>query len=540
MTPVCPASAGLAGLVPAVRAAGGMALRDQVELLVRPGRQSLVPGAAEALVREDAGGGSGRIGKDAVTSVADLRSATLAASTQALPALLVSVNQEGGRLNALDWPEVVQLPGGMALGAAADADLAEQAGTAIGGQLRAAGVTWNFAPVCDLAGWPSQPAVGTRAFGSDPGLAAVLAAAFVRGLQAAGVAATAKHFPGLGGTAADPHHLAPALDELPAGALLPFRAAIQAGVACVMAGSHTVRAVENQPALASRRMLALLRDDLGFGGVIVTENLSIPAVHEPLGGVAHAAVAAVAAGADMVMLDSEFSRGGQPHQQRAAAVRLRHEVTGALAAAVEAGLISPGQVAASAARVLDLHQHFGISPGTPAPCWEAANAAAREVAGQVAARSMAVLRGAYLLPLVPEPGTALPLVRVPDTGSRKADSARYAPDFLPALLGAWFPVLPLPPGGSLPPGDGPVVVYGYDTRDGEGRSGAAGEAARLKRQPRVVVQVALGDPDDLAGSPADVLVAAFSPHHASADAVSLVLAGGLHARGAVPVEGAAW
>jgi beta-N-acetylhexosaminidase len=516
-----------------------MTLRDQVELLVRPGQQSIVPGAAEALLREEAGAGSGRIGKDAATSVAGLRSVILAACAQAFPALLVSVNQEGGQLNALDWPEVVQLPGGMALGAAADAGLAEQAGTAIGGQLRAAGVTWNLAPVCDLAGWPSEPTVGARAFGSDPGTVAELAAAFTRGLQGAGVAATAKHFPGLGGAAADPHHAAPVLDELPAGALLPFRAAVQAGAACVMAGSHTVRAVEDRPALASRRMLALLRDDLGFGGVIVTENLSIPAVHEPLGGVTQAAVAAVAAGADMVMLDSEFSRGGQPRRQRAAAVRLRREVTGALASAVEAGLISPGQVAESAARVLDLHRRFGIGPGTPLPGWDAANAAAREVADQVAARSVTVLRGANLLPLVPQPGTVVPLVWVPDAGSRKADSARFAPDLMPALLGARFPMRPVTSGGGLPPGDGPTVVYGYDTRNGDGRSGTAREAARLKQRYRVVVQVALGDPDDLAGSPADVLVAAFSPHHASADAVARVLSGGLRACGTVPVEGAA-
>jgi len=517
-----------------------MALRDQVELLVRPGRQSMVPGAAEAIVREDAGAGSGRIGKDAVTSVAGLRSATRAAGARAFPALLVSVNQEGGRLNALDWPEVVQLPGGMALGAAADSELAEQAGRVIGGQLRAAGATWNLAPVCDLASWPSEPAVGTRSFGSDPCLAADLAAAFTRGLQAAGVAGTAKHFPGLGRAAADPHHEAPVIDELPAGALLPFRAAVQAGVACVMAGSHTVRAVENQPAFASGRMLALLRDDLGFSGVIVTENLSIPAVHRPFGGVAQAAVAAVAAGADIVMLDSEVSRGGQSRQQRAAAVRLRREVTGALAAAVEAGLISGGQVAGSAARVLELHRRFGVGPCSLASRWEEANAAARQVADQVAEQSVTVLRGADLLPLIPQPGTAVPVVRVPDTGSRKADSARHAADLMPALLGARFLVLRLPAGASLPPGSGPAVVYGYDTRDGSNCSGAAQEAARLKRQHQVVVQVALGDPDDLAGSPADVLVAAFSPHRSSAEAVSQVLSGGIRPRGTVPVEGAAW
>jgi beta-N-acetylhexosaminidase len=521
---------------PASRAAqGGAALRDQVDLLVRPGRHSLVPGAAEALLREDTGAGSGRIGKDAVTCVAALRSATRAASEKASRALLVSVNQEGGRLNAIDWPEAAQLPGSMALGAAGDEALAEQAGAAIGGQLRAAGLAWNLAPACDLAGWPAAPAIGTRAFGSDPAQAAALAGAFVRGLQAAGVAATAKHFPGLGGAAADPHCESPVIDELPAGALAPFRAAVRAGVACVMVGSHTVRAVEDRPALASRGMITLLREDLGFGGVVVTENLSIPAVHEPLGGLAQAAVAAVAAGADVVMLDSEVSRGRQSRRRRAAAARARGEVAGALASAVEAGVISRDRVAEAAGRVLALHRRFGIRAGTPPPGWAEANAAAHETAARVARESVAVVRGGGFLPLVLASGVALAAIRVPDTGQRRADSARHAPDLLPGLLRAWFPVQPAPAGGGLPPGTGSAVVYGYDTR-----GGAAAEAARIRRQQRVVVQVAFGDPDDLAGSPADVLIAAFSPHHASADAVAGVLSGHLRARGTVPVLGAAW
>jgi beta-N-acetylhexosaminidase len=517
------------------------ALRDQIDLLVRPGRQSLARDGAEALLRGETGAGSGRIGKDTAASAAGLRSVTLAASSRAFPALLLSVNQEGGRLNAIDWPDAVQLPGSMALGAAGDEALAGRAGAAIGGQLKAAGLTWNLAPVCDLAAWPSERAVGTRAFGSDPAQVAVLAAAFVRGLQTAGVAATAKHFPGLGGTAADPHQQAPVIDELPAGALAPFRAAVHAGVACVMAGSHTVRAVEDRPALASRQMIALLREDLGFGGVVVTENLSIPAVHEPLGGLARAAVAAVAAGADVVMLDSEISRGRQPHRQRAAAIRTRGEVAGALAAAVEAGLISRDRVAEAAGRVLALHRRFGIAPGTPFPGWAEADSAAGKTAARIAEESVAVVRGAGLLPLALEPGMTLAAVRVPDAAQRRADSARHAPDRLPGLLGAWFPVQPVPAGGSLPPGTGPVVVYGYDTRDGSGaRSGAAAAAARLGCQQRVVAQVAFGDPDDLAGSPADVLIAAFSPHHASAEAVARVLSGRLRARGAVPVGEAAW
>ncbi|MGW1546458.1 glycoside hydrolase family 3 N-terminal domain-containing protein [Streptomyces sp. NPDC002346] len=146
---------------------------------------------------------SGRIGKDTITDPDQPRQALHEARQTAPSPLLVSVNQAGGRLDALDWPLVAQLPGSLALGATRDAELAELAGAAVAGQLRAVGLTWNLAPVCDLAAWPSAPAVGNRSFGSDPESVAAMVAAYVRGLQDGGVAATAKHFPGLGGIAAD-------------------------------------------------------------------------------------------------------------------------------------------------------------------------------------------------------------------------------------------------------------------------------------------------------------------------------------------------
>ncbi|MGW1641491.1 glycoside hydrolase family 3 N-terminal domain-containing protein [Streptomyces lavendulae] len=172
--------------------------------------------------------------------------------------LLLSVNQEGGRLNALDWPDTVQLPGNAALGLAGSAELAELAGAAIGRQLRAVGLCWNLAPVCDLDTVPSTSAVSCRAFCADPVVAGRLAAAFVRGMQSARVAATAKHFPGLGGVAADPHHRTPVVERLAPGCLLPFEAVIGAGVASVMVGSHVVRELDSRPAFASARVIGLL------------------------------------------------------------------------------------------------------------------------------------------------------------------------------------------------------------------------------------------------------------------------------------------
>src|SRR5207253_6206149 len=118
---------------------------------------------------------------------------------------------EGGQLNALG-PDATQFPGAMALGAVGDDVLAEEVGRAIGRELAAVGVNINYAPVCDLATNPANPALGIRTFGDNPWAVAKLVAATVRGLNSAGVAATAKHFPGSGDAAADPHHELPVVE----------------------------------------------------------------------------------------------------------------------------------------------------------------------------------------------------------------------------------------------------------------------------------------------------------------------------------------
>jgi beta-N-acetylhexosaminidase len=365
---------------------------------------------------------------------------------------------------------------------------------------------------------------------------AALAAAYVRGLQAGGVAATAKHFPGLGGVAADPHHRAPVVDRLLPGALEPFRAVVDAGVACVMVASHTVRELDHRPALASPRILALLRTDLGFDGVADSENQSIPAVCEPLGGIESAAVAAVAAGVDMLMLDSEISRGQAPPGARAAGVRRRTRVVAALADAVDSGQLDRWRVAQAADRVRALHRTFGLDPSAAAPGWDQANADAGRAADRIAAASVTTVRGGAALPLTIADGRFLAVVRVPDSGQRKADSARHCPDAFPAALRAGHRLtVAVAAGSPVPDGTGAVVVYGYDTR-----GAAAAEAARWAGHGLPVAQVAFGDPDELAGSPAQVLLAAYSPHRASVDAVAAVLTGQGRPGGTLPVRGASW
>ncbi len=156
-------------------------------------------------------------GNSNVGSVAEMTSLTAALQEAAgtdLP-LLIAADHEGGQLLGAG-PATTPFPGNMALGAADDTDLSEAVGRAMGRELRALGITVDYAPVCDLATHPDNPSLGIRAFGDDPARVGELAAAMVRGLQSEGVAAAAKHFPGKGDAVVDPHYELPRARPRPA------------------------------------------------------------------------------------------------------------------------------------------------------------------------------------------------------------------------------------------------------------------------------------------------------------------------------------
>ena len=245
-----------------------------------------------------------------VQSPAQLRALTAAiqaaASAGARP-LLIATDQEGGQLNALgDGP--TEFAGAMALGAVGDDELAQRVGAATARELLALGVNVDYAPVCDLASNPENPALGIRCFGDEPVAVGRLAAATVRGLQSAGVAATVKHFPGLGNAPADTHHgpaaVASSRAELEERELVPFRAAIAAGARLAMAGHLAVPALtgdDTLPASLSERVLrGVLRDDIGFQGLTITDALDMAAVASGA-GVADPVLAAVSAGEDLLL-----------------------------------------------------------------------------------------------------------------------------------------------------------------------------------------------------------------------------------------------
>ncbi len=242
-------------------------------------------------------------------SVEQLRELNLALMAAAAegghPPPIIGIDQEGGQLQAVSRG-ATELPGNMALGAAGSEDLARRTGRVLGRELLALGVNMNFAPVLDLATQPDNDAMGVRVFGTAPDLAARLGAALVQGLQAEGVLATAKHFPGHGDTRLDSHLAAPVINAgrevLMERELAPFLTAARAGVAAVMTCHAYYPALDpsNVATHSAPILRDLLRGELGFSGLVVTDALDMSGVGDMPG--LERARRAVEAGADLAML----------------------------------------------------------------------------------------------------------------------------------------------------------------------------------------------------------------------------------------------
>ncbi|HLL87868.1 MAG TPA: beta-N-acetylhexosaminidase, partial [Tepidisphaeraceae bacterium] len=220
---------------------------------------------------------------------------------------VTSVDQEGGRVARLrDDLGFTPVPPMRAVGAAGDERLAFDVGRVIGREVRAVNVDFDFAPVLDVDTNPANPVIGDRSFGRTPELVARVGAAVLRGIQSAGVAACGKHFPGHGDTSQDSHVDLPTLphtlERLRRVELPPFRAAIDAGVASVMTAHVIFTPLDAKyPATMSRPALdGILRDDMRFDGVVVSDDLEMKAIAEHF-GLEEAVVRGANAGVDLFL-----------------------------------------------------------------------------------------------------------------------------------------------------------------------------------------------------------------------------------------------
>jgi beta-N-acetylhexosaminidase len=277
--------------------------------------------------------------------------------------LFISVDQEGGLVVRVTDGATI-FPGNMAVGATGDPRLARQVAQASATELLAMGVNMNLAPVVDVNTNPVNPVIGVRSFGSQVDLVTRLSSQAVQGVQSTGVSAVAKHFPGHGDTSVDSHRDLPvvshSLERLHSLELLPFQAAIQAGVDGIMTAHLYLPAIEPQqdlPATLSHRVLSgLLRDRLGYQGLILTDALDMNAIKKDRGA-ASAAVDAFEAGADMLLIagvddDDRMRLGDGPP---------------ALLAAVRSGRISEARLNASVLRILTAKARRGILSGAVPP-----------------------------------------------------------------------------------------------------------------------------------------------------------------------------
>lgn len=344
--------------------------------------------------------------------------------------LLVGADEEGGRVARLPRGPA-SFPGAAALGAVGDPALCVAAGRATALRLAAVGIGWDLAPVCDLAG-PDNPGLNGRAFDRDPERCGRLAAAFASGLAAGGAIACAKHFPGHGGTRQDSHATLPVLEAAEAArARQPFSTLIAAGVPMVMTGHLLVPDRDPRwPASLSPAAHACLRTELGFAGVVVTDSLGMGGCLAAAGSVGAAAVQALVAGADLILI----GHGPAEHLEAHAAI----------VAAVREGRLPAPRLLEALGRVLALKARHGLARRTlPDP--EAAPHLLSRPADVALARQIARLAVRELRPgpAVPEPAL---LAVGPGTPQalRAAAAARWpqAPITERAHGGAWLSLGP--------------------------------------------------------------------------------------------------
>lgn len=226
--------------------------------------------------------------------------------------VLVTVDHEGGRVQRFRGDSFPPLPSGRELGAGGER-AAHEAGARAGRDLRAVGINMNLAPVLDVDSNPANPVIGARAFSSDPARAAACAVAYAEGLRAGGVHACGKHFPGHGDTNLDSHldlpRLPHGLERLEAIELVPFRAAVRAGIESIMTTHVLFEALDpGVPATLSRTVVTgLLRERLGFDGLVVTDDFEMQAIADRF-ELGEAAVRSIEAGCDLVLVCHRLDR----------------------------------------------------------------------------------------------------------------------------------------------------------------------------------------------------------------------------------------
>lgn len=271
------------------------------------------------------------------------------------PGLFIAIDQEGGRVARLtEATGFTEFPGAMAVAASGSVENARRVAQAMAGEMAAVGINVDFAPDLDVNNNPLNPVIGVRSYGSQPEQVAAFGQAVIAGLQGEGVLAFGKHFPGHGDTAVDSHVSLPSVpharERLEAVELVPFRAAIEADVAGIMSAHVTFPAIDPQagrPATLSTNVLTgLMRGELGYAGLVVTDSLEMGALGEAGYPVPLAAATALQAGSDLLLFNRDHTLQGQAFDE----IRRR----------LENGSIPVARLDEAVLRILSAKERFGL------------------------------------------------------------------------------------------------------------------------------------------------------------------------------------
>ncbi len=259
--------------------------------------------------------------------------------------LFISVDQEGGKVRRIK--DLTYFPANIEIGATGDKELSRKIAVSTAKELKKLGINVNLAPVLDVNNNPVNPVIGERSFGADPELVAEMGLAYIEGLQSQGIIATAKHFPGHGDTEVDSHFDLPVInharERLDQVELYPFKKAIEVGVDTIMVGHIHFSALEPEtaiPATLSKAVLNdLLREELNFEGVIITDDMEMGAIKNSF-GIVEGTVKTIEAGSDIVLISHSYAKQKQAIE--------------ALIKAVENGRISEKRIEESLRRIIKL------------------------------------------------------------------------------------------------------------------------------------------------------------------------------------------
>jgi beta-N-acetylhexosaminidase len=436
--------------------------------------------------------------------------------------LLIATDQEYGTVVRIGEP-ATQFPGAMPLGATRDAEAAREAAEAAGVELRAMGLNLNFAPDADVNVDPANPVIGVRSFGSDPGLVAELAAAQIDGYHDGGVAVSAKHFPGHGDTGTDSHvglpvitHTAEEWERIDAP---PFIAAIEADAGMIMTAHLQFPALDDslRPATLSAPILTgLLREKLGFEGVIVTDSLEMEGVRTEYGD-ERVPVMALLAGADMLLMPPDFP--------------LAYD---AVLAAVSAGELTEERIDESVMRLLKLKYRLGLAESSDRSDPGVVGADEhRQVAADIADRSITLLANDGTLPLAT--GTALVTGWGENTTARLTEALNDAGLQAEALVTGDEPNADqIKAAVAAAAGRDLVVVATFNVKAGGAQ---ANLVAELRKSGVPVVTAAVGTPYDAAHlGVVNASLATYSYTETSLASLAKVITGAVHPTGTLPVD----